>query len=88
MVDFKYLVMDIGCIECGVSTLPVGLYRTLTEAQDAMEKRDLRYHSWRDGGQAEVVIFKVGEGDWDQMLETEVEIIDGEILEGTLEIEK
>lgn len=30
-----YLVMRIGCLECGFKSEPVGLYSTLTDAEEA-----------------------------------------------------
>ena len=33
----KYMVVQIGCIECGVSSYPVGIYDTLEEAQNVKE---------------------------------------------------
>lgn len=34
----KYLVFDIGCIECGEESQPVGLFNTEKEAQEAKDK--------------------------------------------------
>lgn len=33
MANKKYMVVQIGCIECGVSSYPIGVYDTLEEAE-------------------------------------------------------
>lgn len=33
----KYLAMDIGCIECGESSDVIGVYKTLKQAEKAIE---------------------------------------------------
>jgi len=52
----KYLVFNVGCIECGVSSDVVGLYDTEEEAQNVADAcgREL---SWREGGQNLFEIF-------------------------------
>lgn len=34
----QYLVFDIGCLECGESSKPVGLFSTQEEAQAAIDR--------------------------------------------------
>jgi hypothetical protein len=33
----KYIVFDVGCIECGASSNPVGIYDTEEEARKALD---------------------------------------------------
>lgn len=37
MENKKYLVVQIGCIECGVDSYPIGIYDNLKEAIEAKE---------------------------------------------------
>ena len=37
----KYMVVQIGCIECGVSSYPVGVYDTLEDAEKAYRAWDV-----------------------------------------------
>ncbi len=46
-----YVVIDVGCHECGVGSEVVGAYRTLQEAEVAKDACDKRTAGWRDGGQ-------------------------------------
>lgn len=51
-----WIVVNIGCIECGVSTDIVGVF-TEKEAADAVaEKCDDKY-SWRENGQNRFEVF-------------------------------
>ena len=34
----KYMVVQIGCIECGVSSYPIGIYNTLKKAKKSLMK--------------------------------------------------
>ena len=56
----QYVVMDIGCFECGVGSMLVGIFGTPEAAENARD-RQYRDHyegdGWRDGGSAEVRIF-------------------------------
>jgi hypothetical protein len=45
-----YLVMNIGCIECGVSSKIVGLFSDLARAESVAQQCE-ENHSWREGGQ-------------------------------------
>jgi len=55
-----YVAMDIGCIECGVDSVCVGVFATEDDAMMALAARvggdDPEY--WRDGGQARVQVFR------------------------------
>ena len=51
-----YLVVNIGCIECRVSSNIVGLFSTKEEA-DAVCKLCDEHYWWRDGGQNRFEVF-------------------------------
>lgn len=47
-----YLLMNIGCIECGVESKVVGVFRGKDEAEKlAVRLNNDRKFSWRQGGQ-------------------------------------
>lgn len=52
----RFLVMNIGCIECGVSSGVVGVFATQGEADKAAEKCQEQLH-WREGGQNSFEVF-------------------------------
>ena len=52
----RFLVMNIGCIECGVSSGVVGTYGSEAEANAAAEKCQEHLH-WREGGQNSFEVF-------------------------------
>lgn len=52
----RYLLMNIGCIECGVSSAIVGFYDHESDAEAAAEKCSEHLH-WRDGGQNSFEVF-------------------------------
>ena len=54
--DERYLVVNIGCIECGVSSQIVGLFSSESRAKDVAEILS-RNHHWREGGQNEYLVF-------------------------------
>ena len=51
-----YLVINIGCIECGVSSQVVGLFETEEKAIEIAEKCQEKY-SWRESGQNSFEVF-------------------------------
>ena len=53
----KYMVVQIGCIECGVSSYPIGLYNTLEEAIKVKEAHPSTWVS--EGGEGYVEIWEV-----------------------------
>ena len=53
----KYMVVQIGCIECGVSSYPIGLYDTLEEAKKVRESHPSTWVS--EGGEGYVEIWGV-----------------------------
>jgi len=55
-----FLVMNIGCIECGVSSQVVGVFETEEKANEIAEKSEEKY-SWREGGQNSFEVFPVPE---------------------------
>lgn len=55
-----WLVFDVGCIECGVSSNVVAIYPTEQEANAVAEKLNNTYE-WREGGQNSYEVFKLGE---------------------------
>jgi hypothetical protein len=55
-----FLVINIGCIECGVSSNIVGLFETEEQANIIAEKCNNKY-SWREGGQNNFEVFPLPE---------------------------
>lgn len=51
-----WLVFNIGCIECGVSSDVVGVYQTQDEAERVV-KICADILSWRQGGQNDFIVF-------------------------------
>ncbi len=52
-----WLVVNIGCIECGVSSNVVGLFATEAEATSLARRLD-RTHGWREHGQNEFEVYR------------------------------
>jgi hypothetical protein len=57
-----YLVVNIGCIECGVSSRLVGVFSTQKRAQDVAAGCAAKY-GWREGGQNAFEVFRLGDLD-------------------------
>ncbi len=57
-MTYAYAVVNIGCLECGVSSDLVGVYYTLKEAQ-ALQEECYNKYSWREGGQNSFDIFEI-----------------------------
>lgn len=60
----KFLVFDVGCIECGEESRPVGLYESREQAEAAIKSYLLPEEDWGQpecDGQPTVEIFEV---DW------------------------
>ena len=55
----KYMVVQIGCIECGVSSYPIGIYDTLEEAKKVSKLHPSTWHS--EGGDGYVEIWFINE---------------------------
>lgn len=52
----EWLVVNIGCIECGVSSAIVGRFDSESEAYSVATRLD-DTHSWREGGQNAFEVF-------------------------------
>ncbi len=55
-----YIVVNIGCIECGVSSDIVGVFNDIIKARE-IAKNLGRTHNWREGGQNSFHVFKMPE---------------------------
>ena len=56
----RFLVFNVGCIECGVSSNVVGLYDTIEEADKVAVKLNKKL-SWREGGQNSFEVYDLEE---------------------------
>lgn len=56
----KWVVVNIGCIECGVSSGIVGVFTDEGEAAAVAERLD-KSHGWREGGQNAFDVFALPE---------------------------
>jgi hypothetical protein len=56
----KYIVVNIGCIECGVSSDVVGIFADKKRANDVANACDDKYN-WREGGQNVFEVFELPE---------------------------
>jgi len=52
----RYMVFNIGCIECGVSSNVVGVYESKEEADTVARLCQSKLH-WRQGGQNSFEVF-------------------------------
>ena len=52
----RFLVFNVGCIECGVSSNVVGMYDTQEEADKVAAACD-KALGWREGGQNSFEVF-------------------------------
>lgn len=55
-LDAPWMVFNVGCIECGVSSDVVGLYATEEEAKQVAKACEDNLH-WRQGGQNAFEVF-------------------------------
>lgn len=55
-----WLVFNIGCIECGVSSNVVGVFDD-EETANKVAKELSSSHSWREGGQNSFKVYKLPE---------------------------
>ncbi len=53
-----WLVMNIGCIECGVSSAIVGVFADKEKAESIAAECDKNF-SWREGGQNSFEVFEI-----------------------------
>lgn len=56
----KYLVFNIGCIECGVSSNIVGVFDDKEKANELANELQ-ETHDWREGGQNNFQVFELPE---------------------------
>ena len=54
-----YVVIDVGCHECGVESLPIGAYADFESAAASAKARNEESKGWRDGGQTIAQVFAV-----------------------------
>lgn len=54
-----WVVIDVGCHECGVGSEPVGIYSTEAKAEAARVAREAETQGWRDGGQTICDVFEM-----------------------------
>ncbi len=57
-----YILVNIGCIECGVSSNIVGLFTSKIQAEGLAESLS-HTHNWREGGQNSFEIFELPQPD-------------------------
>lgn len=55
-----FVVVNIGCIECGVSSNIVGVFPSEEEAQKVADACETKYE-WREGGQNSFEVFPLPE---------------------------
>ena len=55
-----WIVVNIGCIECGVSSNIVGVFDSQEKAEQVAEKCGEKYN-WREGGQNSFDVFPLPE---------------------------
>lgn len=53
-----WLVFNVGCIECGVSSNVVAVYPTEHEANEVAKKLN-EVHAWREDGQNSYEVFEL-----------------------------
>ena len=58
----KYVVVNIGCLECGVSSNIVGVFENKEKAKLIAEKCSDKF-SWRNGGENSFEVFELPEID-------------------------
>jgi hypothetical protein len=54
----KYILVNIGCIECGVSSNIVGVFTSKKKAEKLRDKFSNKY-AWREGGQNHFSVFEM-----------------------------
>lgn len=52
----KWVVVNIGCIECGVSSNIVGVFKSQKQAEGLASELQ-KSHNWREGGQNSFKVF-------------------------------
>lgn len=59
-MEGKWIVVNIGCIECGVSSNIVGVFDNEDKANEIADKFDDKFN-WRQGGQNSFEVFEMPE---------------------------
>lgn len=59
-MEKKYIVVNIGCLECGVSSNIVGVFADKKRADDIATACSENYN-WREGGQNVFEVFELPE---------------------------
>lgn len=54
-----WAVVDVGCHECGVESVPVGVFTNPELAQAAADARNAETGGWRDDGQTYCQVFEM-----------------------------
>ena len=54
-----FLVIDVGCDECGVGHEVVSVHKTRSAAEMAATRRYAENGGWRDGGQTIATVFEI-----------------------------
>jgi len=55
--DRVWVVIDVGCHECGVDSEPVGIFANEVDADTAASQRQAQTNGWRNGGQTIAEVF-------------------------------
>ncbi|HET9045059.1 MAG TPA: hypothetical protein VFN70_18015 [Burkholderiales bacterium] len=50
-------MIDVGCLECGVESTPIGWFRTEKGAEAWASVQNMMTKGWRDGGQTNAQVF-------------------------------
>ena len=58
----KYIVFNIGCLECGVSSNIVGVFKNKDKALKIKKICDEKY-SWRKNGDNDFIVFELPESE-------------------------
>jgi len=56
----KFIVVNIGCLECGVSSNIVGVFDSEETANNVAYEAS-KYYDWREGGQNDFCVFPMPE---------------------------
>lgn len=54
-----FVVIDVGCHECGVDSVPVGIFPTRDLAEAAEQATREATGGWRDGGQTICEVYEM-----------------------------
>jgi hypothetical protein len=54
-----WVVIDVGCHECGVGSETIGAFKDEISAKAACDARGAETNGWRDGGQSIPEVFEL-----------------------------